>query len=194
VWDCFSGLHSYEPRLLSWVQAVPGTERLFLLLTFSDAFLRRYSGHEVVLFDDTEFLYYWLPGAKQNATGYVPPGRYTLLLHTRTEGRRLRLELWKSEDGGFTTSGLELTSASSLPGHTVLQPRSLDYARYFVPELEALVLAWLSGYAQALHLGWVRPSAEEAARLAARVEPCRALDPLVRIRAGELLSRLGRDG
>jgi hypothetical protein len=190
VWACFAGLHAYEPRLLSWVQAVPGTEGLYLLLTFSDAFLRRYSGHEVVLFNDTEFLYYWLPGAKQNATGHVPPGRYTLLLHTRTEGRRLRLELEKSEDGGFTASGLALTSEPSLPGHTALQPRSLDYARYFVPELEALVLAWLTGYAQALHLGWVRPSAAETARLVARVEPCLALDPLVRIRAGELLSRL----
>ncbi|MDY7225115.1 hypothetical protein [Hyalangium rubrum] len=194
AWTCFTGLYAYEPRLLSWAREVPGAERLYLLLTFSDAFLRRYSGHEVVLFNDTEFLYYWLPGAKPNATGYVKPGRYALLLHTRTEGRRLRLELEKSEDGAFTAHELELTSETSLPGHTSLQPRSLDYGQYFVPELEALVLAWLTGYAQALHLGWVRPSAEESTKLATQVEPCREMEPLVRIRAGELLSRLRHTG
>lgn len=192
AWACFTGLQAYEPRLLSWVRAVPGAERLFLLLSFRDASLRHYSGHEVVLFDDREFLYYWLPGAKPNATGHVKPGRYTLLLHTRTEGRGLRLDLEKSQEGTFTVSQLELTSEPSLPGHTALRPRSLDYERYFVPELEALVLAWLTESLQALGQGRLRPSAQEAARLSGLVEPCLALAPPVRTQAGELLARLGK--
>ncbi len=192
VWACFERLHAYEPKVLSWVLPVPGLDRRYLMLAFHTDFLRRYTGHEVVLFGEREFLYYWLPGARQNATGHVSPGHHALLLHTRTEGLRLRLELEKSEDGALSVGEVAVTPEVALPERTVLSPRSLDYGRYFLPELEAVVMMWLTWHAQALHMGVLRPSPGEAERLAELVEPCRALNPAIRARAGELLTRLPR--
>src|SRR5690242_6839775 len=76
LFDGFALLQRRSPASLHWVHPLAGIEGAYVTARFQHPVLHRYSGHEIVMFTRERGSYYWMPGARRNATGHVPLGSY----------------------------------------------------------------------------------------------------------------------
>ncbi|WP_394849172.1 hypothetical protein LZC95_17205 [Pendulispora brunnea] len=147
-------LHEHEPRILPALQPIAGLPDSFALLEFHHPTLRIYSGREIILFDESRYLYYRLPGALPNGSGFVEPGRYRLRCRAPRDEHDRILELEKTGDTSFRLLGQEkrVLEQAAPP-----KAGELDYS-WIVGELEDLVVRWLQWHTCALAMCSLRLS------------------------------------
>lgn len=144
LFDALALLQRRSPAAVHWVHALPGIEGAYLATRFQSPVLHRYSGHEVIIFTRDGGSYYWMPGARHDATGHVPCGSYQIDAELASGGV-VRLSLVKRHPAAFVLA----PSGGADPAHRVV-PRALP-GGVLHEELCALVDAALSFQLQVLH-------------------------------------------
>jgi hypothetical protein len=127
-------------------------EGYYVTTQFQNVPIRKYSGHELVIFSKEHAAYYWMPGAEHDATGLVPPGVYRVEAELPEPGRTVHLHLDKRHPAAFV-----LVSQGVEPEGTVqrILPRQLP--EWIVnEELHDLAHDSLNFQLQALRSGVLR--------------------------------------
>src|ERR1044071_6586240 len=101
LFDSFALLQERCPASVHWVHPLPGIHGTYVTTRFEHPVLHRYSGHEIVIFSRERGSYYWMPGARRNATGHVPLGSYLVDAELADGGGSVRLRLDKRHPGAF---------------------------------------------------------------------------------------------
>jgi len=185
VFDAFALLQERSPASLHWVHPLPGIERAYVTTRFQHPVLHRYSGHEIVIFTRDRGSYYWMPGARHDATGHVPLGSY--LVNAELAGGRasVRLRLEKRHPTAFAWVP---TSAADRDPHTAahrILPRPLP-AGALHEELSALLETSLTFQLQATHAGVLQPQVIALMADGAVTRACRGISPRLDTLLGSL--------
>src|ERR1043165_1171264 len=101
LFDSFALLQERCPASVHWVHPLPGIHGTYVTTRFEHPVLHRYSGHEIVIFSRERGSYYWMPGARRNATGHVPLGSYLVDAKLAEGGPAMRLRLEKRHPTAF---------------------------------------------------------------------------------------------
>jgi hypothetical protein len=152
LFDCVATLQRKSPESLYWVSPLKEAEGYFVTTQFQNVPIRKYSGHEIVIFSREHAAYYWMPGAQHDATGFVPNGVYRVEAELPEPGRSVHLRLDKRHPTAFV-----LENQGTEPEGTVQRifPRQLP--EWVVnEELHDLAHASLNFQLQALRSGALR--------------------------------------
>ena len=185
LFDCFATLHGRNTETLAWVLPLDGAEGYFVTTELHYEPIRKYSGHEVVIFDRKGAAYYWMPGALPDAMGFVPEGVYVIDAELPGgQGKAVRLRLEKRYPTAFVLleQGAALASADDVQRPP---PQTLDH-EIFVAELHELAHQSLGFLAQELRSAALRSLATERLADGAIVAACEKLSP----RLDTLLERI----
>lgn len=148
LFDCFATLYGKRPDALWWVSPLQKVSGHFVATEFRYEPIRKYSGHEIMIFDRDGAAYYWMPGALPDAMGSVPEGVHVIDAELPRGGTSVRLGLEKRYPTGFVLQqqGPEL---AQVDGVQSLPPQQLDPVM-FAGELRELAHRGLSFLVQAL--------------------------------------------
>lgn len=190
LFDCFVTLQSKLPESLYWVSPLREAEGHYVTTQFHHAAIRHYSGHEVVVFSREHSAYYWMPGARPNATGFVPPGVHRVELRLPESDRTVRLRFDKRHPTAFVLAhqGAEQEG----PVQPVF-PRPLP-APVINEELRELVYASLNFQVQALRAGVLRDRVASTMVDGTVAAACRNLSPRLDTVLGLLEDELASPG
>jgi len=176
--DFFDIVHSmlrYEPRLVPWFYPFPGIEGRYIIAAFFTETFGRYDGLEIGIIQRDRMSYHWLPGALAGGLGFVEPGDYPVHINSLDEPQAHFLHFRKKPSGL-----IELVSASDKPGLEPDRYVHLDCNyphRSFIPELQHIIISWLSWYAQGFQTGVLKPADFcSDSRFLSILESCSTLD------------------
>ncbi|HEX4417759.1 MAG TPA: hypothetical protein VH165_07660 [Kofleriaceae bacterium] len=170
LFDALAVLQRRSPAAVHWVHALPGVEGAYLTTRFQHPMLHRYSGHEVVIFTRDRGSYYWMPGARHDATGHVPFGSYRVDAEL-ANGGVVRLRLDKRYPTAFVLGAPEGDDTV----HRVV-PRPLPPG-VLHEELYALVEIALSFQLQVLHADGLHADVRAVMADGAVAAACRGITP-----------------
>lgn len=176
LFDGVALLQARSPASLCWVHPLAGIHGTYVTTRFQHPVLHRYSGHEIVMFTRERGSYYWMPGARHDATGHVPFASYLVDAELADGGVPMRLRLEKRHPTAFvlvppgaTDRELHETAHRILP--RPLPPGALH------EELSALVETSLTFQLQALHTSVLRPQVIALMADSAVTTACRGISP-----------------
>ena len=176
LFDSFALLRERSPASLHWVHPLPGTHGTYVTTRFQHPVLHRYSGHEIVMFTRERGSYYWMPGARHDASGHVPRASYLVDAELADGGGCTRLRFEKRHPTAFVLvppNGSDRSLHET--AHRIL-PRPLPPGALH-EELSALVETSLTFQLQALHTRVLRPQVIALMADGAVTAACRGISP-----------------
>jgi hypothetical protein len=183
LYDCVTGILETRPRALYWVHPLQGTEGAYVTTSFHWDTIRKYSGHEVIIFTRNQAAYYWMPGAKPDATGEVALGTYPVEATLPGKGnRRVGLYFEKRHPTAFV---LVQQENAPKPGLAQISPRPLP-PEYIAAELHELAWLGIQFFVHELLAGGTRAQTTELLRNATFLGSCRNHSPRLDTSLGEL--------
>ena len=192
LFDGVTLLQERSPASLHWVHPLPGIKGTYVITRFQHAVLHRYSGHEIVIFTRERGWYYWMPGARHDATGHVPLASYVVDAELAEVGGSMRLRLEKRHPTAFVLAG---PGAADHDGNTTVHrilPRPLPPG-VLHEELSALLETSLTFQLQAVHTGVLRPRVIALMADGAVAMACRGISPRLDTLLGLLEDALASD-
>jgi len=96
----FSAMYQFNNEPFYWIKPCVKNENAYISTRFLAPHLASYCGHEFVVFSKNKLACYWLPGARSQAKGHVPLGRYCVKLHFFDDVNTLYLRLDKTTSVG----------------------------------------------------------------------------------------------
>lgn len=193
LFDGFALLQRRSPAALHWVHPLPSIEGTYITTRFQHPVLHRYSGHEIVIFTRERGSYYWMPGARRDATGHVPLGSYLVDAELAEGGGSIRLRLEKRHPAAFVLVPPSATNGDlHEPTHRIV-PRPLPPG-VLPEELHALVEIGLIFQLQALHAGVLHPQVIALMADGAVATACRSISPRLDTLLGLIEDALSSEG
>jgi hypothetical protein len=192
LFDGLALLQGRSPSALHWVHPLPGINGTYVTTRFQHPVLHRYSGHEIVMFTRERGSYYWMPGARRDATGHVSLGNYLVDAELADGGGSIRLRLEKRHPAAFALVPPSATHRDlHETAHRIL-PRPLPPG-VLHEELSALVETGLTFQLQALRAGVLHRQVIALMADGAVTTTCRGISPRLDTLLGFIEDALASD-